>query len=349
MANLLNQVAHASAEQSDTPPPDHSHRQSGMSGKNEYREFCREEIAIPLFSRDWWLDATVGEDGWDVAVVKNKGEIIASMPYVLRSRYGMTAVTQPPLTPMLGPWLRPRGARAAARISHEKETMQALIDQLPAFDHFSQTWHSSVQNWQPFYWNGFKQTTFYSYVLPDLSDTGKLWDGLDTKMRRSIKTARIGYHLQVRDDLPLDDLLVLNRLTFERQGLSPPYPDAFVRRLDAACVEHGCRKLLIAVDPDGVQHAGNYIVWDEHSAYGLMTAANPALRESDASSLCMWASIEHAAGVTRQYNFWGSMIEPIERYMRNFGGTQVPYFHLSKTRSRLLRLRQGLLSLTEKK
>lgn len=349
MAKLLNQVAHASARQSDTPPPDPSPPQCGASGKDEYREFCRKEAAIPLFSRDWWLDAAVGPDGWDVAVVKNKGEIIASMPYVQRSRYGMSVVTQPQLTPMLGPWLRPRGARVAAQIAHEKGTMQALIDQLPAFDHFSQTWHPSVQNWLPFYWNGFKQTTFYSYVLTDLSDTGKLWDGLDTRMRRSVKTARGAYQLQVRDDLPLDDLLALNRMTFERQGLSPPYSDAFVRRLDAACAKHGGSKLFIAVDPDGVQHGGNYIVWDEHSAYGLISAANPALRASDANSLCVWASIEHAAKVTRQYNFWGSMIEPIERYMRNFGGIQVPYFHLSKTPSRLLRLRQGLLSLTGKK
>lgn len=346
MAKLLNQVAHASASQPDTPAPDDGPQQCGGSVKDEYRQFCRNETTIPLFSRDWWLDATAGPDGWDVAVVKSKGEIVASMPYVRRSRYGMQVVTQPKLTPILGPWLRPRGVRPAAQIAHEKESMQGLIDQLPPFDHFSQTWHPSVQNWQPFYWNGFKQTTFYSYVLTDLSDTGKLWDGLDTRMRRSVKTARSNYHLQVRDDLPLEDLLTLNRMTFGRQGLTPPYSDDFVRRLDAACAKHGGRKLFIAVDPDGVQHGGNYIVWDEHSAYGLISAANPALRASDANSLCVWGSIEFAASVTRQYNFWGSMIEPIERYMRNFGGVQVPYFHLSKTPSRLLRLRQGLQSLT---
>jgi hypothetical protein len=59
--------------------------------------------------------------------------------------------------------------------------------------------------------------------------------------------------------------------------------------------------------------------------------------------------ILHAAGVTRQYNLNGSMIEPFEAYLRTFGGEHVPYFHLSKTPSRLLTMRQALLSMTGKR
>lgn len=349
MAHPLNQVAEAAAMPSDMKPRDGSAQHGGASRKDEYRAFCRIEASLPLFTRDWWLDAAVGPDGWDVALVKKLDRVVASMPYVLRSRYGLSIVTQPALTPVLGPWLRQHGGKTATQISHEVDLMQQLIDQLPRFDHFSQTWHSGVKNWQPFYWKGFQQTTYYSYVMPDLTNTAALWANLETNVRRIINKAGSEFHLQVRDDLPLDDFLALHHKTFARQGLSQPFSDDFVRRLDAACAERNCRKLFIAVDPQGVRHAGCYLVWDEHSAYGLMQATDPSLRASGANSLCLWASVLHAAGVTRQYDFAGSMIAPIERFMRDFGGNQEAYFHIRKTPSHLLRIRQGMLSLIGKK
>ena len=319
-----------------------------VSTKDTYRRFCAQTASLPLFSRDWWLDAAAGRDGWEVALVKKGSEVLAAMPYVIRSRYGMKIVTQPALTPILGPWLQPTGGRQAAQLSNDKEVMQALIDQLPRFDHFAQTWHPGVRNWQPFFWNGFRQTTYYTFVLRELTDVDKMWAGFEGKTRRAITKAQKQHQLQVRSDVPLDVLLDLNRKTFARQGLPPPYSDDFVRRLDAACRERDCCRLFCAIDPDGAAHAACYIVWDEHSAYGLISGTDPAYRGSEANSLCVWESLLHAAGVTRQYNFCGSMIEPFEGYLRGFGGSHVPYFHISKTPSRLLTLRQGLLSLAGK-
>lgn len=314
------------------------------SAKDAYRKLCEKETSIPIFSRDWWLDATVGPEAWDVAIVKKNAQIVAAMPYVSRRRYWLRVISQPALTPALGPWIRSGDGKPATKLSNEKELMQALIDQLPYFDYFSQTWDCSRTNWQPFFWNGFQQTTKYTYVLTKLGETEKLWSGFDHRAREEIKKASNRFKLRVRDDLPLDDLLALSRMTFQRQGMSPPYSDAFVRRLDAACAERACRKFFIAVDPAGQPHAGGYMVWDENSAYTLFSGANPSLRNSGATSLCRWESIKHAANVTQQFNFTGSMIEAVEQAVRNFGGTQVPYFHISKTPSRLLRMRQGLLS-----
>ncbi len=313
--------------------------------QDEYRAFCRAEASeLPLFSRDWWLDATVGPQGWDVAIVEKGKQIVATMPYVLRSRYGMQVCTQPPLTPFLGPWLRRLEGRTSRRLSSEAELMQSLIDQLPPFDHFSQTWHPTLVNWQPFYWNGFQQSTYYNYILPDLTDIERLWADLDNKVRRNVAKAQ-RFELQVRDDVRLEDFLELNHKTFRRQDMATPYSDDFVRRIDAACVERACRKILVAVDRHGTPVSGEYCVWDEHSAYNLFSGTDPDHRQSGANSLCLWSTIRFAATVTRRYNFCGSMIKPIETYMRAFGAEHVPYFHIKKTPSRLLNIRQCLSSL----
>ncbi len=308
-----------------------------ITNKFRYIAHCADELSIPLFSTSWWLDATAGEENWDVALVCSDKKIVASMPYMLKKRYGFSILTQPPLTQNLGPWLHNTEGKLAQQLGQQKQLMQTLIEQLPAFDYFSQNWVWMNTNWMPFYWNGFHQTTRYTYILHDLSDVKLLWDGLLANIRTDIKKASNRYGLKIRKNPTISDFLELNRKTFERQNLPPPYTDDFVRKLDTACVKNNARKIFIAEDEQGRPHAGVYIVWDQNNAYYLMGGGDPELRNSGATSLCIWEAIQFAATVTKRFDFEGSMIEPVEKFFRAFGGTQTPYFSVTKTPSRLLK------------
>lgn len=315
-----------------------------FSTVEKYRALCAKEPTIPLFSQAWWLDATA-KGKWDVTLVEKGGVVVAAMPYVLHKRYGFTFLGQPALTQTLGPWLRETGGKSATRLAQHKDWLQALISQLPNFAHFNQNWHWRMGNWLPFYWAGFDQTTRYTYILHELDDEESLWKGLRENIRRDIKKAGNRFQLRVRDDLSMDDFLVLNRKTFARQGMTLPYTDAFVRQLDSACAARQARKIFIAEDEQGRQHAGVYIVWDQNSAYYLMGGGDPELRNSGATSLCMWEAIKFASTVTKKFDFEGSMIEPVERFFRAFGAEQTSYFTITKTPSRILKTALFLRSL----
>jgi hypothetical protein len=280
-----------------------------------------------------------------VALVERGDVIVAAMPYVQSKRYGFTFLGQPALTQTLGPWLRETGGKSSTKLAQHKDWLQELIAQLPPFDHFTQNWHWQMSNWLPFYWAGFQQTTRYTYILQELSDEQELWQGLQENIRREIKKAGNRLQLRVRDDLAVDDFLVLNRMTFARQDMALPYTEAFVHKLDQACVARQARKIFIAEDEQGRRHAGVYIVWDGNSAYYLMGGGDPALRNSGATSLCMWEAIKFAATVTQRFDFEGSMIEPVEKFFRAFGAQPTPYFTVSKTPSRLLKTALFLRSL----
>jgi GNAT acetyltransferase-like protein len=316
-----------------------------FENKSQYRQLCATEPSIPIFSRDWWLDTVCEDVTWDVVLVEKGGNIVGTMPYCIRKRWGLRLLSQPLLTQTLGPWLRPSGAKYAKALAQQKDIMGALIRQLPPFDRFSQNWHYSMTNWLPFHWEGFKQTTLYTYVLSELDDEAKLWSGVQANIRTDIKKASNRYGLRVRDDLDVADFLILSRMTFSRQALEQPFSDSLVHRLDAACAARGCRRILIAEDAEGHQHAGVYIIWDENSAYYLLGGGDPEFRNSGATSLCIWEAIKHAATVTKRFDFEGSIIEPIERFFRAFGAIQTPYFQITKTPSRLLRARQAFSSL----
>jgi len=306
--------------------------------KQAYRLLCEREQSIPLFSRDWWLDAVVGRERWDVVVVERGEEIAASLPFVHSKRYGFPVSVQPPLTQTLGPWIRPSTARTARLLAREKELLEGLEDQLPSFAYFSQSWHASVRNWLPFFWRGYRQTTRYSYVLPQLHDLDAIWAGLENNIRTDIRKAEGRHQISIRVDGELGTLVELVGKTFVRQGRKMPYDRAILERIEGACRARGAGQLFVAEDSHGVPHAAIYVVWDQERAYYLLGGGDPALRGSGATSLCLWHAIRHAAAVAKSFDFEGSMVEPIERYFRAFGAEQVPYFRVWRASAPTFRL-----------
>lgn len=305
--------------------------------KDSYRRLCGEEISIPIFSRDWWLDAAAGDENWDVVTVKEGGRIVAALPYVARKQFGFTVLTQPPLTQTLGPWLRSRDAKYAKRLAREKDLLQALVDSLPPFHWYVQNWHYRQDNWLPWHWRGFEQTTRYTYVLRELTDTESIWSEFRPGVRTDIRKAEDRFRIRVREAKSVEEFYGINVKTFERQGTNITYSLETVHRIDDACKVRNARRTFLAEDDYGRVHAGVYIVWDENSAYYLMGGSDPDLRNSGANSLCMWEAIKFSSKVVAHFDFEGSMIEPIERFFRAFGAAQTPYFRVSKFNSRLLR------------
>jgi lipid II:glycine glycyltransferase (peptidoglycan interpeptide bridge formation enzyme) len=291
-----------------------------------------------IFEQPWWLDA-VAPDAWDAVEILRGGEIAARLPYVVKQKRGLKALTMPPLTLTLGPWLKPSTAKYANQLSEQKELMTSLIEQLPPCDYFSQYFHHSVTNWLPFYWRGFEQTTRYTYVIEALEDLEQVWEQLSKTVRRKIRKAE--KQVAVRTDLGIERFLDINALTFKRQGLDVPYGRDVVRRLDAACAKHQASRMFFAEDARGRIHGVLYFVWDRNSAYALLGGGDPELRNSGADSLLTWEAIRFAATMTKRFNLAGSMIESIEHFNRPFGGVQTPYFHVTRFSRRMKALMAG--------
>ncbi|MEQ9552810.1 MAG: GNAT family N-acetyltransferase [Coleofasciculus sp. G3-WIS-01] len=291
-----------------------------------------------IFQQPWWLNA-VAPDRWSEVVLNVGDKIVARLPYTIEKKFSLTLLRLPPLTQTLGPWLRPSAAKYTNQLAEQKELMSELIKQLPAYDYFAQQFHYSITNWLPFYWNGFNQTTRYTYVIENLEDLDLIWHEFRENIRREIRKAQ--KQVRVRTDLGIERFLDINLLTFQRQGEELPYSRELVRRLDAACAERQARQIFFAEDAKGQVHAAIYIVWDNNSAYYLMGGGDPKLRSSGATSLLMWEAIKFTSTVTNKFDFEGSMGEAVERFFRAFGARQIPYFRVTHMSRRMKLLMAG--------
>jgi lipid II:glycine glycyltransferase (peptidoglycan interpeptide bridge formation enzyme) len=305
--------------------------------KLKYREFCRTNTELPVFSKDWWLDQVCGKDSWDVAVIENNGEIIASFPYFIKKKLFFKLLTMPPLTQRLGIWIKyPENQKNTTRLEFEKDIIQELIKKLPMFSFFKQNFNTSFSNWLPFYWDNFKQTVNYTYVIEDLKDHERVFSDFRQNVKTYIRKAEKILKVYESDDI--EQFYKLNKLTFDRQKMRIPYSLEFLKKLDTACRDNNCRKIFFARDNESRIHGAVYIIWDKNCAFNLLSGIDPEFKNSGANSLLIWEAIKFASTVTGKYDFEGSMIESVERFFRAFGAVQKEIFNISKVNSRLLKI-----------
>lgn len=284
-------------------------------------------LAYSIFQQPWWLDATV-PGSWDAVEIEDGGRTVARLPFAVTRRLGLRVLGQPPLTQALGPWIAPIEESHSKKLAREKDLYTRLIARLPTHDAFRQNFHSQVTNWLPFQWDGFSQTTRYSYVLNGLQDQRELLAGCSKTTRNLIRQAERNIEVVESDDV--EGVLSLAEKTFRRQGMSLPYDPDLLRRIDASAKRHAHRRALVALGQDGRAHAAAYIVGDESRAYLLVTGVDPELRRSGAGNLVHWRAIQAASEFTDTFDFEGSMLEPIEEFYRKFGATQTPYSFVSR-------------------
>ena len=63
-------------------------KEKNATNKDLYKSFCLEESDIPIFSKPWYLDTVAGEKMWNVCLIEKGGEIVASMPYIVKKKFG---------------------------------------------------------------------------------------------------------------------------------------------------------------------------------------------------------------------------------------------------------------------
>ncbi len=302
-----------------------------MTNKEKYRELCKYEKTIPIFSKDWWMDAVCGENNWDVLLVEKGGQITALLPYYLRKRGKGRYITQPHLTQTNGIWIKyPPNQKYRKKLAYEKKVMTEIINQLDELnlDSYNQNFHYSQTNWLPFYWKGFKQTTRYTYVIEDLKNIESVFLNFNQSKKKEIKRAE--KIVSIIDNFTLKDFYEINKLTFKRQNLKIPFSFGLINKIDVVCKENNCRKIYFAVDKKNRIHTVLYCIYDDRFIFPIMGGSDPNLRNRYANSLIHFEAMKFASKNNLKYDFEGSMIPGVEDFFRAFGAIQKPYFNISK-------------------
>jgi lipid II:glycine glycyltransferase (peptidoglycan interpeptide bridge formation enzyme) len=152
---------------------------------------------------------------------------------------------------------------------------------------------------------------------------------MSQQIRRNLKKAEEA-KITVRRGVSIEDFLKIQSLTFERQKSKNKQSPAVLSRLVEIARNREQGDIFGGYDSEGILHAAAFVVWQKSSAYYIAGGGNPVFRSSGAHSLVLWEAIKQVSQYTDTFDFEGSMIPGVERFFREFGALQTPYFTISK-------------------
>ncbi len=300
--------------------------------KQKYREFCTSQHNLPIFFYPEWLDITTSGGDWEVVItVDNAENITACLPYFLTKKYGQAAIIMPPLTPFGGIFITQNNAlKQESYIKNEKVLISELIASLPNnIVYYSQSFYYNFNNWLPFYWQKYQQTTRYSFVIEDM----KQWSLADvaTNIRNKIKKA--SQELEIKE---LDDPSIVYQQLFsvlQHKGIQLSLSKETFITLDRWLNANNKRLILGAVDHSGHVYASIYLVFDQDKAYSLMIGSDVSLRQNGSVPFLIYHAILAAQKRCTTFDFEGSMLESLFDLFAGFGGSLKPYYRIYKAKN----------------
>jgi lipid II:glycine glycyltransferase (peptidoglycan interpeptide bridge formation enzyme) len=246
-------------------------------------------------------------------------------------------ITMPDYTQTMGIWFaaEPPNMKYASIIEQRQSVCMHFIEKIEKQKFFLQNFGHEFTDWLPFYWSGFWQTTKYTYILHNIKDFVGLFENMSQQTRRNIKNAE-KKQIKVKSGISIDEFLNIQEKTFKRQGTKNIQSAATLTKLITATQKRGQGALFGGYDNNGNLHAAAFVAWQNSSAYYIAGGGDPQLRDSGAHSLVLLESIKYVSQFTDNFDFEGSMLPGVERFFREFGAKQMPYFTVSRGKLNLL-------------
>lgn len=312
--------------------------------KDLYLKFFEEHKDIPIFSSPWWLDATAGKHGWDVVLVEEEGKFIASFPYMIkRGKCGDFALTMPQLTQKLGVYIVYEEGLSSdyKKIEYENNIYEQIIQALPKFSFFAINFDCIYKNWLQFYWNGFNQTTRYTYRLHAIKDTGRIFESFEKSKRKKIKRGEKAFDF--KQDLDAETFYTYFEYVINSRNEKVSYTKEFFYKLYEEVYKHDAGRSFYCVDKvNGNIAALKFIVWDSNTAYDIIGIRMKEYNSSGSTEFLTYECIKYVSQHVDIFDFEGSMIKGVEDAYRGYGTKQTEYYSISKDR-RLIRPALGLV------
>lgn len=302
-------------------------QQLALATARPIRDEQHHDPMVPtIFHEDWWLNALTGGD-YDEVTVRAGNRMVGRLPFVIRRRIGGRVICEmPALTHFLGPAIEAAEGSACNRALKQAQIIRELLLQLPRTGAFRQRLHGGIQDTMAFQENGYAAAADFTFELHPAPET-LLWKAMRDKTRNMIRRARTLYTV-----VPVDDpgqFADLYEANVQSKGGRFYYAKPEIRRLIAESLARGCGRAIAARAEDGSIAAAIFCVWDQRSAYYLLSTR---LQHSDNSavSLLLWDAITHAAARGLIFDFDGVSSQGNRVFFTGFGGCIRPRYVVTR-------------------
>jgi hypothetical protein len=243
-------------------------------------------------------------------------------------KLGLRVLRNPPYTPQIGPFFEPRASNPAARTGEQRAVVEAMAEYLSTSGAavVSLGLSFGITDCLPFRWRGWKVVPHYTYRIDLSQDEDAMLAGTSSQRRKSIRRAiESGLRVEETSDMSALRSLVTESYARQRKAFSWIQMDTVL-----AGYQPGRHSQCHQSIQEGEAAAAVYVVNDSRTAYYLMGGYSESAHHG-AGPLAMWHGILKAKEIGLEvFDFEGSVIPSVERYLRGFGGTLTPLFTVQR-------------------
>jgi len=281
-----------------------------------------------IFEQPWWLNI-VAPGRWKEIRLEQDG-LFLRWVYCKKGN----KVYMPRDTQSLGIYLWQTTDREndnlMPNINLQKQTdiLLKAIEKLPKSNHIDICLSCNNSYVLPFLWKDYIITPRWTYRINDLHNIDEIYDRFSNTVKKNIKKS--SKKVKISTEYKFEYLKSVLDATYRHQNRKNPENYSILRQLTDSAIENHAGKMFTAVDDNGNIHACSFILYDENVCYAWCGGSNPQFRNSGAKSLIWYEAIKFASGVSRVFDFEGSMIESIENFVKQFGGIPTVYYNVEK-------------------
>lgn len=289
----------------------------------------------PLFYQNWWLDTVCAHGKWQRVTASYKNTFTAEFVLFEKSKYSFSYATQPPYTPYSGLFFFPsHEVMDYPSLGAAESMVTEILKQIDEPQLLTCNLHPSITNHFPFHLLGFSQTTRYTYIIPYHSE-----DIILSKMKPQLRNILKNKYNEklVERNTPSSDLLTLLKNHFQNRQIQKFFhPDIIESLITQGLSRHCCHTYGFR-NNEGILTSAVITFSDASSHYCVFTASAESAGSEEVSFL-LWTAIKDAIATKKSFDFEGSMIPGVEKFYRSFGGDQIPYHQITKSRGFLAKL-----------
>ena len=299
----------------------------------------RDPLAPTIFHQDWLLEAAT-EGQYEVVEVLQDGVVVGRLPFTRRRGCGMTLISQPRLTHLLGPAIDEGSGGPTTRAVRRNRIARELLAKLPACSGFTQKIQGGISEALPFQEAGYEIAVEITYELPPVPEA-EIWRRMRDKTRNVIRRAQ--EQLDVGSVEDVSAFLEFYQGNLDERDRRSYYASS---RMDAVCrgaIAQGRGRILTARDKAGQPVAAIFVLRDDQVAYYFMSTRKQDCHNG-AVSLLLWTAIREASELGLTFDFDGFSSTGSGAFYLGFGGQAAPRYIVSRSSPalRMLRMANGL-------
>jgi hypothetical protein len=296
-------------------------------GKDLYRRIA----PASFFARPDWWDAAAGD--WRCAAVVDDNGLAAAFPYVVRKKWGLRFIEQPPLTPRI-----PVYFRDAVGLGKKHELLARLIASLPPYDRLVLSFHPSLDNCSAFHWAGMTLKTRYTQIIDPLTEDPAKKFAKDARRNYEKSDLLTTLRIEAPNAENAAHFYQLMQTTFARRESKIPFTFDWFAGLYLSNAARSSFSIL-AADENAFVYKMRWYVYDHETLYALASGQDTRYRNRVVNEKIHWTAMQKARELgLKRLDFLGSMLKGVEATQRKMGAVSVPYTEVVHIPHRGLRL-----------